>query len=88
MVLLSAYLGWAAVGKMVTGRNAYFFLDPDLVGGRDMVAAYSAGFVGLGPSGMSDGHLGILLPDTDRHPSIVFAIMYGLIGLREKLTRR
>ncbi|KAH8911587.1 hypothetical protein BR93DRAFT_965368 [Coniochaeta sp. PMI_546] len=68
MSLLAAYLGWAAVGKLVTGYSPYFFLDADVVGSRLRIALNSAGFVALGP--------------------LVFALLYGLIGLREKTTRR
>ncbi|OIW28231.1 hypothetical protein CONLIGDRAFT_681207 [Coniochaeta ligniaria NRRL 30616] len=67
MALLAAYVGWAAVGKRVTGHSPYFFLDPDVVGSSGWIALYSAGFVALGP--------------------LVFTLLYGLIGMREKATR-
>lgn len=51
MALLAAYIGWAAVGKLATGRNPYFFLDPDVFGNRLRIALHSAGFVALGPLG-------------------------------------
>lgn len=52
MSLLAAYLGWAAVGKLVTGYSPYFFLDAEVVGSRLRIALNSAGFVALGPLGM------------------------------------
>ncbi|KAH8895834.1 hypothetical protein GQ53DRAFT_854040 [Thozetella sp. PMI_491] len=68
MFLCAAYLGWAAFGKILTGHNAFFWMDPELVKYREVVAAYSAAFVSLG-SGM-------------------FSFMYGLIGMRENLTKK
>ncbi len=49
MFLCSAYLGWAAFGKILTGHNAFFWMDTELVKYREVVAAYSAAFVSLGP---------------------------------------
>ena len=40
------YLGWAAIGKMITGHNPFFWMDQKLMG-SDVVAAYCIGFVGL-----------------------------------------
>ncbi|KAB5545861.1 hypothetical protein GE09DRAFT_1224810 [Coniochaeta sp. 2T2.1] len=66
--LPAAYVNWTAVGKVMTGRSPYWFLDPDVVDGLSWMVLYAAGFVALGPLG--------------------FALLYGLIGVREKATRR
>lgn len=57
MTLLAAYVGWAAVGKRVTGHGPYFFLDPDVVGSSGQVALYSTGLVALGPLGMQSSQV-------------------------------
>ena len=49
MFLCSAYLGWAAFGKILTGHNAFFWMDTELVKYREVVAAYCTAFVALGP---------------------------------------
>lgn len=51
MFMLGVYVGWAALGKRLTGHSPFFFLDPDVVGGQAYAAAYSAAFVGLAPIG-------------------------------------
>ncbi|KAK4170075.1 hypothetical protein QBC43DRAFT_198532 [Cladorrhinum sp. PSN259] len=45
---LSAYLGWAAFGKLFTGEYPYFWMDPDQMEKAEYIASYVAGFVGLG----------------------------------------
>ncbi|KAK3389189.1 hypothetical protein B0H63DRAFT_463150 [Podospora didyma] len=65
---LSCYIGWAAFGKIVTDHYPFFWMDPEAMGKKEIVAAYASGFVGLGPT--------------------VFAFMYGLIGMRENLTKK
>ncbi|ESA42927.1 hypothetical protein GE21DRAFT_5982 [Neurospora crassa] len=50
VVLLCAYLGWAAFGKLFIGRAPYFWLDPEVVRYRELMFAYCALFVALGPA--------------------------------------
>ncbi|KAF9873633.1 hypothetical protein CkaCkLH20_08743 [Colletotrichum karsti] len=61
------YLGWAAIGKIETGADAFYWLDEKLIGSREAVVAASIGFVILAP--------------------IMYAFMYGLIGMRENIAR-
>ncbi|KAK2731475.1 hypothetical protein CKAH01_08895 [Colletotrichum kahawae] len=61
------YLGWAAIGKIETGADAFYWLDQKVVGSREAVVAASIGFVILAP--------------------ILYALMYGLIGMRESISR-
>ncbi|ODA76850.1 hypothetical protein RJ55_07366 [Drechmeria coniospora] len=39
------YLGWAALGRAVTGDSPFFWLDEDEVGSKMAVATYCVGFV-------------------------------------------
>ncbi|EGO59271.1 hypothetical protein NEUTE1DRAFT_40570 [Neurospora tetrasperma FGSC 2508] len=50
VVLLCAYLGWAAFGKLFIGRAPYFWLDPEIVRYRELMFGYCALFVALGPA--------------------------------------
>jgi hypothetical protein len=43
------YLGWAAIGKKLTGWAAFGWLDKDVVGSTEAVTAYCIGFVALAP---------------------------------------
>lgn len=43
------YLGWAAIGKVLTGWSAFGWLDPDVVGSTEAVTLYSIGFMALAP---------------------------------------
>lgn len=47
MVAAAAYLGYAAIGKLLTGHSAFFFLDEDVVGSKEKVAAYCIGFISM-----------------------------------------
>jgi len=51
MVLLAGYLGWAAIGHCLTGEYPLFWMDRDIVGSTVLAAAYSAGFISMGPIG-------------------------------------
>ncbi|KAK0743675.1 hypothetical protein B0T18DRAFT_490343 [Schizothecium vesticola] len=73
MFILSGYLGWASFGHVVTGKYAFFWLDKNEMKHTELMAAWSSGFVLLGPT---------------RLTSTVFAIMYGLTWLRQYLTKR
>ncbi len=64
MAFLAVYLGWAAVGKLVTGHSPYFFLDPDVVSSSLRIILHYAGFVALGPLGMNCS------PDPAQHTTI------------------
>lgn len=46
------YLGWAGIGKALTGWYAFDWLDKSVVGSGEAVAAYCVGFVLLGPISM------------------------------------
>lgn len=48
------YLGWAAIGKVLTGWSAFGWLDKDVVGSTEAVTAYSIGFLALAP--LSEWH--------------------------------
>lgn len=41
------YLGYAGIGKMATGHNAFWWLDEEVVGSKEKVAAYCTAFVSL-----------------------------------------
>jgi hypothetical protein len=43
------YLGWAAIGKALTGWYAFDWLDKGKVGSEEAVTAYCIGFVFLAP---------------------------------------
>jgi hypothetical protein len=43
------YLAWAALGKYVTGWDAFFWLNKEEVGSDEAVTAYCMGFVLLAP---------------------------------------
>jgi hypothetical protein len=43
------YLGWASLGKYLTGWDAFFWLDKEEVGSEEAVTAYCMGFVLLAP---------------------------------------
>ncbi|KAF6843139.1 hypothetical protein CMUS01_02419 [Colletotrichum musicola] len=43
------YLGWAAIGKIETGADAFYWLDRETIGSREAVVAASIGFVILAP---------------------------------------
>ncbi len=45
--LAALYLGWAAIGKMITGHSAFFWMDEQLAGAPEIVAAYCIGFIFL-----------------------------------------
>lgn len=50
LVFLSGmYLGWAAIGELLTGWYAFFWLDSEQVGSEEAVTAYCMGFVILAP---------------------------------------
>lgn len=90
MFLLCAYLGWAAFGKLFVGRAPYFWLDPEIVRYRELMFGYCTLFVALGPACKSHP-----LPRLNGRSLVltaivptVFALMYGLIGLREELAEK
>lgn len=41
------YLAFAAIGKMSTGHNPFFWMDEDIVGSKEKVAGYCTGFVAM-----------------------------------------
>ncbi|KAM7195766.1 hypothetical protein V8F20_007336 [Naviculisporaceae sp. PSN 640] len=45
---LGWYLGWAAIGQMLTGYPPFFWMDRKAVGKNEIVAAYAVGFISLG----------------------------------------
>ncbi|KAK3989346.1 hypothetical protein QBC44DRAFT_350600 [Cladorrhinum sp. PSN332] len=45
---LSAYLGWAAFGKLFTGEYPFFWMDRDEMEKTEYIASYVSGFVSLG----------------------------------------
>ncbi|KAH8675096.1 hypothetical protein BGZ61DRAFT_361294 [Ilyonectria robusta] len=49
LFLSGLYLGWAAIGKIVTDWYPFFWLDEDEVGSQEAVTAYCIGFVLLAP---------------------------------------
>ncbi|KAK4463947.1 hypothetical protein QBC42DRAFT_322538 [Cladorrhinum samala] len=46
--VLSAYLGWAAFGKLFTGEYPFFWMDREEVEKTEYIASYVSGFVSLG----------------------------------------
>lgn len=77
------YIGWAAIGKLITGWYAFDWLDVNKVGSEEAVTAYCIGFVILAPlSECCVGH--------GRVPVLtraVYILMQGFVGIREGLTR-
>ncbi len=55
MLLLVGYLGWAAIGHILTGHYPLFWMDPKEMGSAGLVAACASGFVGLGSAGEFEG---------------------------------
>ncbi len=53
MLLLAAYLAWAAIGHTVTGQYPLFWMDPKEMGGAGLVAACALLFVVMGLAGES-----------------------------------
>jgi hypothetical protein len=53
MLFLVGYLGRAAIGHAMTGRYAFFWMDPEEMGSARLVAACASGFVGMGAVGES-----------------------------------
>ncbi|KAH7127467.1 hypothetical protein EDB81DRAFT_662623 [Dactylonectria macrodidyma] len=49
LFLAGLYLGWAAIGHLLTGWFPFFWLDEAQVGSQEAVAAYCIGFVLLAP---------------------------------------
>jgi len=49
--VLSAYLGWAAFGKLFTGEYPFFWMDREEVEKTEYIASYVSGFVSLGLTG-------------------------------------
>ncbi|KAK2614661.1 hypothetical protein N8I77_001467 [Diaporthe amygdali] len=47
MGFAALYLVYAAIGAKVTGHNAFFWLDESIVGSKEKVTAYCAGFIAL-----------------------------------------
>lgn len=47
--LAGAYLGWAAIGQLLTGWYPFFWLDAAEVGSEEAVTVYCIGFVLLAP---------------------------------------
>ncbi|KAK4450809.1 hypothetical protein QBC34DRAFT_65872 [Podospora aff. communis PSN243] len=68
IAVLLCYLGWASFGHWLTGEYPFFWMDREVMGYTETVAAYSVGFLGLGPT--------------------FFILMYGLIGMRETVTKK
>ena len=53
MFFAGLYLGWAATGKLLTGHSAFFWMDNELAGSHEAVAAYCVGFVSLSAAAFS-----------------------------------
>ncbi|CAM1507584.1 Fc.00g072250.m01.CDS01 [Cosmosporella sp. VM-42] len=51
MLFAAAYLGWAAIGQLLTGYYAFFWLNKDNVGSEEAVAAYCILFIVTSPVG-------------------------------------
>lgn len=51
MFALSCYLGWASFGHVLTGEYAFFWLDREKMEYTEVVCAYCAAFIGMGPIG-------------------------------------
>jgi len=47
MAMCGLYLGWAAIGKALTGEFPFFWLDEEEVGSKEAVTTYCVGFVFL-----------------------------------------
>ncbi|KAH6678777.1 hypothetical protein F5X68DRAFT_245184 [Plectosphaerella plurivora] len=69
------YIGWASVGKVLTGADAFFWLNEDDTGSREAVVANCLGFVLLSPVG------------ADGLPHKVYSLIYGFIAIRETVNK-
>lgn len=49
VIFSGLYLGWAVLGKVLTGAHAFYWLDKEEAGSREAVVASSIGFVLLSP---------------------------------------
>ncbi|KAK3318809.1 hypothetical protein B0H66DRAFT_603375 [Apodospora peruviana] len=50
MFALSLYLVWAAIGSILTGHYPFFWMNREEMGKTEIVSAYAAGFVLMGPA--------------------------------------
>ena len=83
IVLSLCYLGWAAIGYILTDKYYYFFFDHKQVGWERVGEATGAFLVST--------IICKFLAKSSSIPSlinIVFLVVYGLTGFREKLTKR
>lgn len=53
MFFLGWYLGWAAIGQILTEYPPFFWMDREAMGKTEIVAAYAVGFISMGPAGKS-----------------------------------
>ena len=81
--LAGLYLGWAAIGQLLTGWFPFFWLDVEQVGSEEAVTAYSIGFVILAP--LSKCRFLNEVAPIDR--PTVYILMQGFVGTREAITR-
>lgn len=83
------YLVYAAVGKISTGHNPFFWMDEDIVGSKEKVAAYCTGFVAMaGASEWSQQTFAFPCPLGNLADFVkVFSMLYGLVGMRESVSR-
>jgi hypothetical protein len=76
------YVFWAYIGKLVTGKYAYFFFNLQMVGWESLIIAVIS-LIGL----VNTCEVSVSA-FTDRFANFaVFAFNYGLTGLREILTK-
>lgn len=47
MVAAGLYLGYAGIGKVSTGHNAFWWLDEDIAGSKEKITGYCTAFVSL-----------------------------------------
>jgi hypothetical protein len=59
------YIGWVSIGKVLTGADAFFWLNEEEAGSREAVVANCLGFVLLSPVGTSKPFPVCLCPGAD-----------------------
>lgn len=56
MAAAALYLGYAAIGKVSTGHNPFWWMDEELAGSKEKVAGYCTGFVSLAAASKCHWH--------------------------------
>lgn len=86
MVAAGLYLGFAAIGKMATGHNPFFWMDEDIVGSKEKVAGYCIGFVSMAAASKYFGPTRSSKLGDGTNAVAVFSMLFGFISMRENVS--